>query len=176
MDLKLPCWMNKGEVRKLAEVCRKFWLWLDAWLRWPLQQFDALTCNETVLYLLAWQRDVTRLPGEPMPLFRRRINFAFINAQDAGGTAGFVRIFERLEIGFVGINERVEGIDWDVILLDLTDRQIAEHGNLLREIVRQYGCTCRRYRFRSITSQPVFMRAGSVQNDYVCHPASLLRE
>lgn len=176
MNIKLPCWMNRGEPQKLAAVCKKFWLWLDSWLRWPLQQFDALNCNETILYLLAWQRDVTRLAGEPPELFRRRVNFAFINAQDAGSTAGFLRIFERLGIGFVGINERVEGIDWDVILLDLTDKQISENGDLLREIVRQYGCTCRRYRFQSVTSTPINLRAGSVQNDYVCNTASLIRE
>lgn len=107
MNIKLPCWMNRGEPQKLAAVCKNFWLWLDSWLRWPLQQFNALNCNETLLYLLAWQRDVTRLAGEPLELFRRRVNFAFINAQDAGSTAGFLRIFERLGIGFVGINERV---------------------------------------------------------------------
>ncbi|ECH9956558.1 hypothetical protein FRN05_05515 [Salmonella enterica subsp. enterica] len=176
MNIKLPCWMNKGEPQKLAAACKRFWLWLDAWLRWPLQQFDALTCNETILFLLAWQRDVTRLSAEPLDLFRRRVNYAFINAQDAGSTAGFARIFERLEIGFVGINERVDGIDWDVILLDLTDRQISEHGDLLREIVRQYGRTCRRYRFQSLTSTPINIQAGSVHNDYVCHAASLIRE
>ncbi|EOF6267785.1 hypothetical protein ACK1GW_005077, partial [Salmonella enterica] len=69
--------------------------------------------------------------GESLSLYRKRVKYAFINAQDAGSVAGFKAIFERLEIGFVEIQERQPGIDWDIILLRLTDSQVSDNTALL---------------------------------------------
>ncbi|EDV6094794.1 hypothetical protein AA490_005094, partial [Salmonella enterica subsp. enterica] len=71
-------------------------------------------CAESILNLIAWQYDISRFDGESLPLYRKRVKYAFINAQDAGSVAGFKAIFERLEIGFVEIQERQPGIDWDI--------------------------------------------------------------
>ncbi len=34
----------------------------------------------SLLALLAWERDISRFNGEPLPLFRKRVKFAFVNA------------------------------------------------------------------------------------------------
>ncbi|KAB0900800.1 hypothetical protein FZI55_21715, partial [Cronobacter sakazakii] len=141
--------------------------------RWPVSQFDPLTCAEPLLNLLAYDRDVTRFDGEPLALFRRRVAYAFVNARDAGSVEGFINIFERLGIGYVELQERQPGIDWDVILVRVTDSQIADNTQLMIQIIRQYGRTCRRYQFEVITSESLAIRAGWDQGEYVVYPAQL---
>lgn len=172
-SLRLPSWMDKGDPAKLLRACVTFWLQVHGWITWPLKQLDPLTCLEPVLNLLAYDRDITRFNGEPLALFRKRVAYAFINARDAGSVAGFIAIFQRLGIGYVELLERQTGIDWDVITVRVTDSQIADNTDLLLEIIRQYGRTCRRYRFEVITSQKMFIRAGWYEGEYVCYVASL---
>lgn len=171
--LKLPSWMDRGDPARLLRACVKFWLQVYEWITWPLRQFDPLTCVEPVLNLIAWERDITRFKGEPISLFRKRVSYAFINAQQAGEVAGFIAIFERLGIGYVELLERQEGMDWDVITVRVTDSQIADNSDLLLEIIRKYGRTCRRYQFEVITALPLHINIGWYQGDYVCWPATL---
>lgn len=100
-----------------------------------MNQFDPLTCTPALLNLLAYDRDITRFDGEPLTLFRKRVAFAFVNARDAGSVEGFINIFERLGIGYVELLERQPGIDWDVILVRVTDSQIADNTQLLIQII-----------------------------------------
>ena len=171
--LTLPFWMSEGEPGKLLRAARKFWSQVYGWITWPVSQFDPLTCSEALLNLLAYDRDVTRFNNEPLALFRRRVAYAFINARDAGSVAGFISIFERLGIGYVELLERQPGIDWDVITVRVTDGQLADNPELMLQIIRQYGRTCRRYQFEVMTTQKFIIRAGWDQGEYVCYPASL---
>ncbi|EDR5175615.1 hypothetical protein CEH78_001503 [Salmonella enterica] len=164
--IKLPVWMNKGDIVRLKNTLTRFWMRVYDWLRWPLRQTDPLTCDERILRLIAWQYDITRFNGEPLSLFRKRVKYAFINAQDSGSVAGFKAIFERLEIGTIEIHERNPGIDWDVILLRLSDGQLARNTALLNQIVRQYGRTCRRYRFQIVLPSDVITECGYVHGGY----------
>lgn len=171
--LALPSWMNRGELDKLLTASKKFWAWIAEWVTWPLQQFDPLTCAEPLLNLLAYDRDIARFNGEPLALFRKRVAYAFINAQDAGSVSGFIAIFARLGIGYVELLERQPDIDWDVIIVRVSDSQISDNADLLLQIIRQYGRTCRRYQFEVITTTGMRIRAGWNQGEYVCYPASL---
>ncbi|MFT0866777.1 phage tail protein [Pseudomonas sp. CAM1A] len=159
--LKLPFWLAGSELTKLKDAAQAWWARVTEWLRWPLLQMDAETCHLTVLDLLAWQRDITRFKDEPERLYRLRVKFAFINAVDAGSTAGLKRILRRLGVGYVEIDERLADRDWDVVLLRLSDSQLSENPELLRVLIQQYGRTCRRYDFVSIT--PVTLRIAAVQ-------------
>ncbi|MBS9761347.1 phage tail protein [Pseudomonas mosselii] len=159
--LKLPFWLAGTELTKLKDAAQTWWARVTEWLRWPLLQMDAETCHLTVLDLLAWQRDITRFKDEPERLYRLRVKFAFINAVDAGSTAGLKRILRRLGVGYVEIDERLAGRDWDVVLLRLSDSQLSENPELLRVLIQQYGRTCRRYDFVSIT--PVTLRIAAAQ-------------
>ncbi|QWA29307.1 phage tail protein [Pseudomonas sp. RC3H12] len=159
--LKLPFWLAGTELTKLKDAAQAWWARVYEWLRWPLLQMDAETCHLTVLDLLAWQRDITRFKDEPESLYRLRVKFAFINAVDAGSTAGLKRILRRLGVGYVEIDERMPDRDWDVVLLRLSDSQLSENPELLRVLIQQYGRTCRRYDFVSIT--PVTLRIAAVQ-------------
>jgi hypothetical protein len=171
--LKLPSWMDKGDPARLLRACVTFWSQVYEWITWPLRQFDPLTCAEPLLNLIAWERDIERFNGEPLRLFRARVNYAFINAQQAGEVAGFIAIFERLGIGYVELLERQEGQDWDVITVRVTDSQISDNSDLLLEIIRKYGRTCRRYQFEVITTLPLHINIGWFEGEYICWPATL---
>ncbi|WP_318365984.1 hypothetical protein [Enterobacter sp.] len=171
--LALPFWMDNGEPKKLLAAARKWWALVYQWVTWPVSQFDPLTCAEPLLNLIAYDRDITRFNGEPLALFRKRVAYAFVNAGDAGSVEGFISIFQRLGIGYVELLERQPGIDWDVITVRVTDSQVASNTQLMIQIIRQYGRTCRRYQFEVITVQGLAIRAGWDQGEYVCYPARL---
>jgi hypothetical protein len=151
IKLKLPFWLEGTELSKLTAASQAWWETVTGWLRWPYLQIDPDTCHLTILELWAWQRDVTRFNGEPEALFRLRVKYAFINSVDAGSTAGMKRIFERLGVGYVEIEERQPDRDWDVVLLKFSNAQLSLNPELLRVLIQQYGRTCRRYDFVTIT-------------------------
>jgi hypothetical protein len=160
IKLSLPFWLDGPQLAKLKAAAQSWWEKVEGWLQWPLLQMDADTCHLTVLDLLAWQRDIGRFKDEPESLYRLRVKFAFINAVDAGSTAGLKRILQRLGVGYVEINERLPDRDWDVVLLRLSDSQLSQNPELMRVLIQQYGRTCRRYDFVTIT--PVSLRIVAV--------------
>ncbi|WP_455910714.1 phage tail protein [Pseudomonas putida] len=160
IKLNLPFWLDGPQLAKLKAAAQSWWQKVEGWLQWPLLQMDADTCHITVLDLLAWQRDISRFKDEPESLYRLRVKFAFINAVDAGSTAGLKRILQRLGVGYVEINERLPDRDWDVVLLRLSDSQLSQNPELMRVLIQQYGRTCRRYDFVTIT--PVSLRIVAV--------------
>lgn len=169
----LPVWLNKGEPVKLMRACLAFWQHVYTWLKWPLNQTDPLTCVVPLLNALAYQRDVTQFAGEPLSLFRKRVNYAFINARDAGSLAGFAAIFARLGIGEITQLERQPGYDWDIILIRMNDNQLAENNSLMMALIRQYGRTCRRYIFQVINARTLVIHAGEFSGDYGYYTAKL---
>jgi hypothetical protein len=154
IKLSLRFWLGGVELEKLTAAAQSWWEKVEGWLRWPLLQLDADNCHLVVLDLLAWQRDITRFKDEPEALYRLRVKYAFINAVDAGSTAGMKRILQRLGVGYVEIEERMPDRDWDVVLLRFSDTQLSQNPELLRVLIQQYGRTCRRYDFVTITPVP----------------------
>ena len=151
IDIKLIFWFTAEESGRLITAAKTWWNRAESWIRWPLTQMDALTASIGIVNLLAYQRDIQRFPSEQEDLYRKRVKYALINAKDSGSKAGFIAIFERLGIGYVEIEERVDEVDWDVITLRLSDSQLSENTALLDLIIQKYGRTCRRYRLEVIT-------------------------
>jgi len=143
------------------------------WLLYPIDQMDALTCGESVLKLLAWDRDIERFDGEPLSLFRKRVKYAAINAKDAGSVIGFKRIFERLGVGIVAFKERESAVEWDVCIIQLTDTDISNNSKLVQTLIEQYGLTCRRYRFQIIYPSILAMNAQNFHQTFTLFHASL---
>ncbi|MCG8295785.1 phage tail protein [Pseudomonas entomophila] len=163
--LRLPFWLGGTELVKLKDAAQIWWEKVTRWMHWPLLQMDAGTCHPMILDLLAWQRDITRFKGEPQALYRLRVKHAFINAVDAGSTAGVKRILIRLGVGTADIRERVDDRDWDVVLLQLSDAQLALNPELLRVLIQQYGRTCRRYDFFTPTPVSLHVIAADFNDD-----------
>ena len=165
-EFPLPTWMNRGEPLTLAHSSRRYFEKVYEWLTWPLAQIDVDTCAESLLNLLAYQRNITRFRGEPVSLFRLRVKHAFINAQESGERLGFERIFRRLGVGDVRTLERQLQQDWDVILLRINDTQLSENNALMMQLVRQYGRTCRRYFFQVINRTTLYQTPGEFGGEY----------
>ncbi|MDF2640965.1 MULTISPECIES: phage tail protein [Pseudomonas] len=173
IKLELKFWLAGTELTKLKDAAQSWWGKVEGWLRWPLLQLDADTCHLTMLDLLAWQRDITRFKGEPESMYRLRVKFAFINAVDAGSTAGMKRILQRLGVGYIEIEERMPDRDWDVVLLRFSDTQLSQNPELLRVLIQQYGRTCRRYDFVTITPVPFRIALVDFNDDQQTLVASL---
>ncbi|MGB4488672.1 MAG: phage tail protein [Pseudomonas veronii] len=173
IKLKLPFWLEGTELSKLTAASQAWWTTITTWLRWPYLQIDLETCHLAILELWAWQRDVTRFNGEPETLFRLRVKYAFINSVDAGSTAGMKRIFQRLGVGYVEIEERHPDRDWDVVLLKFSNSQLSLNPELLRVLIQQYGRTCRRYDFVTITPVAMTIAFIDFNNDQQTLVASL---
>lgn len=172
INLKLPFWNDKGHSPSLVNTAQRYWEKIEAGLRWILTQSDPETCTLAVLNLMAWQRDISRFKGEPTPLFRKRVRFAYVNATDAGSVAGIKRIFLRLGVGYVEVEERAQGKDWDVIILRLSDGQLANNTELLKVLIQQYGRTCRRYEFETIANVDIEIGLAEFSNEWSFDVAS----
>ena len=166
-ELKLPVWMCLGEAAKLADAARQWFTLLGDWALWHVRQLDPMTCSPAVLDLIAWQRDITRFTGESLELFRLRVKHAHANARDAGSVDGFKKIFARLGVGYVEIDERIDGQDWDVVDIRVSDSQLAENAALMDVLVQHYGRTCRRYGCKTITSIAMEVQVVEFSNDYL---------
>ncbi|MFA0810855.1 phage tail protein [Microbulbifer epialgicus] len=173
IELKLPFWLSGPQLSKLRNATQRFWQHVEDWLYFPVRQQDPETCTPGALDLLAWERGVKRFDGESMQLYRLRVKYAFVNAQDAGSVAGLKRIFERLLIGYVEIEERLPDRDWDVIKLHLSDQQMADNPELLQIILQKYGRLCRRYEFEVLTPLQVQLRTADCGHDNGFYKASL---
>jgi hypothetical protein len=173
IKLNFPFWLDGPQLAKLKAAAQSWWEKVEGWLQWPLLQMDADTCHLTVLDLLAWQRDISRFKDEPESLYRLRVKFAFINAVDAGSTAGLKRILQRLGVGYVEIDERMPDRDWDVVMLRLSDSQLSLNPELLRVLIQQYGRTCRRYDFVTLTPVSLRIVAADFNDDQQTLIASL---
>lgn len=145
----LSFWMNGAESTKLGKAAHAWFSMLGKAAAWSLDNRDPMTCDERTLSLLAWERCVRRYPGEPERLYRLRVTHAYANARDSGQTAGWGRIFERLELGGLSLAERVPGQDWDRVGIIADDSQFPDQQNVLEIIIDDYGRTCRRYYFDS---------------------------
>lgn len=166
IKLDLPFWSNKGSSKPLIKTAQLYWERVANSLLWPLTQTDPETCTENFLNFIAYQRDITRFDGEPLWLYRLRVKHAFANAKDAGSVAGIKRIFARLGVGYVEVEERNPARDWDVIVLRVSDNQLAQNSELLRVLIEMYGRTCRRYEFEVITSVVIDCAIVEFNNDW----------
>ncbi len=163
---KLPFWMAGPELAKLGFAAKEWFRRLGEWSVLPARQMDPMTASLPVLRLLAHQRCITAYPGEPERLFRLRVRHAYANAKDAGLVSGWKRIFERLELGDMELEERQPGQDWDIVGIVADDATFPDQQNVLEIIIDEYGRTCRRYRFISRITQPVAVRCGLFDDDH----------
>jgi hypothetical protein len=172
LKLKLPFWNDQKSSLNWEATAQGFWQKIETGLRWPLTQTDPENCTLAALNLMAWQRDITRFNSEPISLFRKRVRYAYANAADAGSVAGIKRIFIRLGVGYVEVEERSENKGWDVITLRLSDGQLASNTPLLQVLIAQYGRTCRRYEFETITVNDLHILVAEFGNDWAFDVAS----
>lgn len=145
MANEIATWLNKGYAEKLVKAATGYWEQSRNYVMWAVNQKDESQNEEPVLGFLAWERLTTRLDDETIELYRKRVQHALVNTIDAGEVASVKSIFDRLGLEVLNVRERIEGRDWDIIAIDMTDSTLASAYELLPELIKLYGRTCRRY-------------------------------
>lgn len=166
MQITLPFWMSKRELKKLKDASQSFWEKVEMWFRISLTKFDLMTCDLIIVDYVAWERKIERLENEDELIYRKRVDYAFVNAEDAGMTAGIYRIFDRLGVPIYDIKERQPDRDWDIVTLELDSGTLAGQKELINLLIQTYGATCRRYEYNVTNKLPHYTHYGQMTCSY----------
>ena len=166
MQITLPFWMSKRELKKLKDASQSFWEKVEMWFRISLTKFDLMTCDLIIVDYVAWERKIERLENENELIYRKRVDYAFVNAEDAGMTAGIYRIFDRLGVPIYDIKERQPDRDWDIVTLELDGDTLAGQKELINLLIQTYGATCRRYEYNVTNNLPHYTHYGQMTCSY----------
>lgn len=164
MMFNLAFWLKGKSLAALSNSAQQWWQEIENWFIAVSPSIDELEAPLILVNLLAWSRMVERLQDEPEALYRLRVKHAFANMVDAGSIAGLKRIFERLELHIIDIQERQSGNDWDVVSIQIADNTLSERGQLIANLVQTYGLTCRRYQYSIVDAVETF--TGSAVNAF----------
>jgi hypothetical protein len=162
--MKLPFWLSNGHLKKYADFLLVWFETVRGWLTFPLDVFDIDTTSLAIVDLFAWERDIQRVYSESETLYRKRVKYAYLNAKEAGTLQGFKNIWQRLELGGLVVHERIPGLEWDIIRLEIEDSTLADHPEILNVIIKKYGLTCRRYEWFSEYTLKMNNRAQQFEN------------
>lgn len=162
---QLPIWLTEKNATALAKVAQSYWQEIESYLFWWLEQQHSENAQTAILDLLAWERGINRLPDEALALYGLRVKHAFANATDAGSNVGMEQIFKRLGFGFIQVNERVPGFDWDMVEIAMLEDEFSGKEQLVNEVIKQYGRTCRRYFLSAMATVNTTDAIGLVEYD-----------
>lgn len=165
LEPQLPIWLKGQNANALAKVAQSYWQEVESYLFWWLEQQHSENAQTAILDLLAWERGINRLPGETLEIYGLRVKHAFANATDAGSNIGMEQIFKRLGFGFIQVNERVPGFDWDMVEIAMLEDEFSGKEQLVNEIIKQYGRTCRRYYLTALTAVTTTNASGLIEFD-----------
>lgn len=164
---KLPYWLARpaSELDKLRKGAVRFWQRVVDALAWPAEQLDPMTADLDLVHLLAWERDIEQIPSETEKMYRTRVKYALPFAKGAGSKSGWIEMFKKMGITWITIDERITGIDWDIVDLQLLDEDFGSRQNLIDFICRKYGRTTRRYQHTTISKISVNIKLSSFDNN-----------
>ena len=158
IDLKsfLPFWFAGPEVSRLAKTAQAFWQRLEDALWNALRQGNIAQCSLAALELHAWERGVSRLPGEPEALWRQRVQHALTTSIESGSRAGLEKILTTYGVKNFSVLERQPDNDWDVIEITLDPDALSADTALLDRIFAEWGRVCRRHVITHTLPSPVY--------------------
>lgn len=164
IDIKLPIWLNKNAVAALATASAEYWQsLLDELQQWPEKlRLDSDNPAAELIDVIAAGRNVQRIKNEPLNIYHARVKHAIANAKDAGGNAGIQRVFERMGFSLVQVKERIEGHEWDMVEISLLADEYNPQQQLVNELIRTYGRTCRRYFTNVIAVADSYQQIGGI--------------
>ena len=163
---KMPYWLARpfSELDKLRQGAVAYWQRVQDVLAWPAKQLDPMTAQIELVELLAWERDVQRIPSETEAMYRIRVKFALPFAKGAGSKSGWLTMFEKLGMPYLTIDERVSHVDWDVVSLQILNEDLGNRQDLIDYICRKYGRTTRRYQYTTIVKTAVAAPPNNFDN------------
>jgi len=148
--INLSFWLSGQGFQKIRSAAIIYFDLIKSYLDYPFTQIDPALCDEAYLPLHAWMYDIPRLEGESIQFYRDRIRFAHANQLQAGGALGLIEIMNRLGVNFISVTERIPGLDWDIVIVQVPDGEYTASQALFDNLVERFGRTCRRYSFEEI--------------------------
>ena len=158
---KLPFWLKGSQALKLAAACQTFWERWETWLNEAEEQASITDCSIGALEQHADDRSIDRLPGESETVWRNRVKNAFIAARDAGSLSGFETILTAHGVTNYTVEERVAGLDWDIILVNLDPDGLSIDSTILNQIFSRWGRPTRRFSAGHEVISPVYFGPGA---------------
>lgn len=160
--ITLPNWLAKpnSQLSKIGYASVIFWQRIQKKLMWVTAQLDPMTAEIEIVHLLAWERDIEQIPKETEQLYRTRVKYALKFAKGAGSKEGWHYMFKKLGVPSINIEERMPMLDWDIVRLNVLDADLSRSPELIKNIINQYGRTCRRYEFASANTTKVNLAIG----------------
>jgi P2-related tail formation protein len=165
VNIKLPFWLRGQDIKRMAAAAKAFWEKIETVINWHNAQIDPLNCDEPILDLLAWERDIKRIDDEPLNTYRNRVKNAYANANDAGNIAGFKRIFKRLGVKYVELYERDPELDWDIITIHMEELELSNKQAFIEDLIQKYGRTCRRYQYVLVNLISCYANVGHFEHE-----------
>ncbi len=152
---RLPFWLNGDQAKKAALSAQAFWAEVETWLLQSVAQVDIRTCSSKALAYHADTRGIVRLPGESEALFRQRVRHAVTTAIESGSRSGLEFILSVYGVVGFDVQERVPGLDWDVVQITLSPDALSVDSDLLDKILHRWGRVCRRYVVTHVVTSPL---------------------
>jgi len=132
-------------VLKLADAAKTTWERWEAWLNEAVSQADIGNCSLAALEFHAVDRSINRLPEETEVIWRVRIKSAFTSASEAGSRKGFEQILTAHGVGNFSVEERIAGLDWDIVLVNIDPDSLSIDSAVLLLIFARWGRPTRRF-------------------------------
>ena len=142
---RLRWWLAGTQSRALARAAEAYWGRAEDWLDEAVAQVDIATCSNEALRAHARDRTIARLPGEAEALWRDRVRHAVTVAREAGSRAGLEYILQVYGVSNFAVRERVAGLDWDIVLVELDSTTLSADSDVLQRVFAEWGRVCRRY-------------------------------
>lgn len=163
ITVNLPFWLRGPGLTKIKTATENFAAKVIDWLEFPLRQIDPAECEDALLELHAWPWDMEQMLDETRESFRDRIVYAYRDQVSSGSKKGLGESLSRVGEGFTTIEERVPGLDWDIVKITMPSGSLSQNQDLLLKIIQKFGRTCRRYffaEFESVNINPQIAETG----------------
>ena len=160
---KLPFWLKGSQAVKFADAAKAFFTRWETWLNEAVAQADISNCSTAALAEHAKDRTIDRLPGELESVWRTRVKSAFTSASQAGSRRGFEQILAAHNVQNFSVEERVAGLDWDIILVNLDPDSLSIASETLLKIFSRWGRPTRRFSIGHSIVNPVYLGSGAAE-------------
>lgn len=159
----LPFWLSGSQLLNLAAASKAYFTRWENWINEALAQASIADCSLAALEEHAVFRGIDRLPGETVAVWRVRVQNAFEAARKAGSRKGFEEILTAHGVTGYSVEERVAGLDWDIVLVNLDPDTLSVDSDTLIRIFARWGRPTRRFSVGHSLTNTAFIGSGAAE-------------
>ena len=138
----LPLWLRGPQAQHLAVALRAFFERVLTTCQHANRQWQSARAQGIALDLLAAERSVQRVHGEPEGLYRKRIQAAYASARTAGSKPGLQHTLRLWGLMAVVLERDEHRLGLDIIVVGFSG---AWSQDTVFQLLNLHGRACRRY-------------------------------